>query len=102
MHGGVIEFDPEDGAKVFAGSDLQEWGGEIFETFGVIGSEPLVKSFQEAHGPLAPDRRLVPIRAILDGGEYELDNLRAVASRRCVRVARRPSGAGGSEADAPT
>lgn len=81
----IVEFDPETGAKVFAGSDLAEWGDEVFEAFGVIGWEPLVMSYQEVHGPLTADQRLVPIQPFTDGGEYALDNLTVVDSTEALR-----------------
>ena len=81
----VVEFDPETGSKTFAGSTLQEWADEIFDAFGVIGSEPLVKSYQEAHGPLGADQRLVPILPFRDGGEYELGNLTSADSVEAMR-----------------
>ena len=81
----VVEIDPETGGKTFAGSDLQEWAEEIFDGLGVIGWEPLVKSYQEARGRLGADERLVPIRAFSDGGAYELDNLTAVGGIEALR-----------------
>jgi hypothetical protein len=81
----VVEFDPETGQKTFVGSGLKEWADEIFDDFGVTGWEPLVKSYQEIHGPLAADQRLVPIRAFADGGEYELENLAASGSLKAMR-----------------
>ena len=81
----VVEFSPETGGKAFVGSNLQEWADETFDAFGVIAWEPLVKSYQEAHGLLSPDQRLVPIRPFSDGGEYELDNITAAGSVEAMR-----------------
>ena len=81
----VVEFDRENGGKTFVGSNLQEWADEVFDEFGVIGWEPLVKSYQEAHGPLGTDQRLALIRSASDGGEYDLDNVSAVDSVEAMR-----------------
>lgn len=81
----VVEFNPETGQKTFAGSNLQTWADEVFDAFGVTGWEPLVKSYQEAHGRLGANQRLVPIQAFSDDGEYELDNLTACDSAEAMR-----------------
>lgn len=81
----VVEFNPETGQKTFAGANLAAWANEVFDEFGVIGWESLVRSYQEVHGVLDPGQRLVPIQAFSDGGEYELDNLTAVDSVEAMR-----------------
>jgi hypothetical protein len=95
-NGIVVEFDPETGAKVFAGPDLAAWAAWLFDLDGPLLTGSFAKSYEQAHGPLGPDQRLVPVTPFREGGAYELENLRACDSvealrRRGAQAQRRPA-----------
>jgi hypothetical protein len=71
----VLLFDPETGeAKEFA-SDLCEWSGRILDDYEFLTGYPLGHAWQESHGALPRDRRLVPKVPFVLGGAFELENL---------------------------
>jgi hypothetical protein len=78
--GQVCSFDAETGEMKVIGQNLEEWAKRILEEYGPRTGHPLMRKWQEQHGPLPSGTRLMPKIPFVLGGEYALNNLYPLAS----------------------
>ena len=71
----VVTFDPETGERENVGPDLDSWAGWLLEQPDVRGVRSFATVWQDTHGALGHDERLLPVKPFVLGGEYEVDNL---------------------------
>ena len=70
----VVSFDPETAAVEPLGERLEDWAAWLLEDVDVRGAAAFARAYQDAHGALEPDQRLVPLRPLVAGGGYEFEN----------------------------
>jgi hypothetical protein len=79
LNGGqVCRFDPETARAMVVSGTVEEWAQHVLANIEVETGYPLAHSWQTVHGSLRPTERLVPKTPFALGGEFTLDNLRAV------------------------
>lgn len=83
---GVSSVNPETGEGQLVAADLEEWAEIVLKDPAYMTGHPLAHAWQEQHGPLAPDQRLVPATPFVLGGEYALENLVAYDALLGMRV----------------
>ncbi|MGC7097362.1 SMI1/KNR4 family protein [Amycolatopsis lurida] len=71
----VVTFDPETGERETVGPDLDSWAGWLLEQPDVHGARSFATLWQDTHGALGHDERLLPVKPFVLGGEYDLGNL---------------------------
>ncbi|PXY25872.1 SMI1/KNR4 family protein [Prauserella sp. PE36] len=71
----VVSFDPETGERTAIGAGLGDWATWLLEDPGPRGAGPLARLWQDTHGALGHDERLLPLTPFVLGGAYGLDNL---------------------------
>ncbi|OXM66245.1 MULTISPECIES: SMI1/KNR4 family protein [Amycolatopsis] len=71
----VVAFDPETGERTALGTGLDSWAGWLQEKPGTRGAAAFARLWQDTHGALGHDERLLPVTPFVLGGEYRLDNL---------------------------
>jgi len=71
----VLLFEPETGEVTSFATDLDEWSRRILDDFEVLTGYTLGHAWQEVHGVLPQDRRLVPKVPFVLGGAFALENL---------------------------
>jgi hypothetical protein len=81
----IVTFDPETGHTDAIADDIYEWAGAIVENYLELTAYPLARAWQEAHGPIPPGHRLMPVQPFSLGGEYHIDNLVARESAQSMR-----------------
>jgi len=85
-NGEVLTLDPETGATETLASSLAEWAECVLDDFEFLTGYPLAHAWQERHGPLAVNERLVPKQLFVLGGEYSVDNLYALDAVEGMRL----------------
>jgi hypothetical protein len=100
--GGVVTWDPETGESETLARDVEGWASALLDDFEGLTGQPLAHEWQKANRPLALGERLVPVTPFVLGGEFSIENLRAmedaVAAMRvrgdvAVQLAGLPEGA---------
>lgn len=90
--GAVVSFDPETGELAHIGDSLVEWAQAILANYEYMTGHPLAHAWQVRHGALRAGYRLNPRTPFVCGGEYSVENLKAVPSdeglRQRARLAR--------------
>lgn len=81
----VATFDPETGAFETMASSLEHWAQLILDDHAYWTGHPLAHDWQAAHGPLPVGSRLLPVTPFVLGGEYTLENLRAIVATEGMR-----------------
>lgn len=81
---GVFSFDPETGALTCLAKDIHGWAKVVLDDYKYLTGYPFGHKWQQIYGPIPPDMRLVPKIPFVLGGEYSLDNLRAVNSKEAM------------------
>jgi len=71
----IVSFDPETGETSDLAYTLEEWAGRILEDYEFLTGYPLLREWQQKHGPIPADHRLAPRIPFVVGGEYSLANL---------------------------
>jgi hypothetical protein len=82
----VVEFDPETGDRTVIGNSLDAWAQWLLEDPDVNGAYAFASAWQEEHGALEPDERLIPLRLFVLGGEFEAENLVVKDAVTCMRI----------------
>jgi len=77
---GVYLFDPETGKCEKIAPDLEGWADCVLTDYDYLTGYPIAHRWQEKHGVIPPDHRLVPKMPFVAGGQYELSNLRLAES----------------------
>lgn len=67
-------------------TSLEDWAGQVLDRYSVLTGHPLAHDWQIAHSPLEPGKRLVPTVPFVIGGDYVVDNLRAVDAEESMRL----------------
>ena len=83
---GVSVFDPETADIRPVAASVEEWAAEILDDYPALTGHQLAHDWQAVHGPLAPRDRLLALTPFVGGGEYTVDNLRAVDGARAMRI----------------
>jgi hypothetical protein len=81
----IYTFDPETGEFEAMAGSLEEWASEILDDYESLTGSPLAHEWQVAHGPIPIGSRLVPMRPFVLGGEYEVENLRAMDAVKSMK-----------------
>lgn len=86
LHGHVVAVNPETAGVEPIGPSLESWAAWLLDDPAVNATAGLAKAWQDEHGPLRPEERLVPLRFFVLGGGYELDNLVAKDAVTAMRI----------------
>lgn len=78
--GGIWSFDAETGGLETCGKTLEEWAERILEDYQLLTGHPLLHQWHVRNGALPNGQRLLPKVPFVLGGEYVLENLRAIAA----------------------
>ena len=82
----VSRFDPETGDRTTIGASLDDWADWLLAAPEERGARSFAKRWQDTHGPLGHDKRLVPRTFFVLGGGYDEDNLIVKDAVTCMRV----------------
>lgn len=82
----VCTFDPETGDRLPVAASLDDWAEWLLAAPDERGVRSFAKHWQDRHGALGHDERLLPRTLFVLGGEYEEDNLVVQDAVTCMRV----------------
>lgn len=82
----VVLFDPETCDQEVFGDSLNDWAAWLLEDPQENGTSGLIAEWEDQHGPLTPDQRLIPQQLFALGGEYSLDNLLVKDAAEAMRI----------------
>ncbi|MFD2422399.1 SMI1/KNR4 family protein [Amycolatopsis pigmentata] len=82
----VVVFDPETAERIPIGESLEAWAAWLWEDPDVNGTRAYATAWQDEHGALTPDQRLIPLRFFILGGSYDFDNVAVKDARTCMRI----------------
>jgi hypothetical protein len=82
----VVLFDAETAEPKPIADEVSGWVEEIVAQHRFLTGWPLAVEYQEAHGPLRADRRLMPRTPFVLGGDYVVENVRATIAVEAMRV----------------
>ncbi|MGH3391573.1 MAG: hypothetical protein ACRDOO_22105 [Actinomadura sp.] len=82
----VVAVDPETADRTHIGDTLDAWAAWLLDDPDVRGAYQLATVWQDRHGALTHDQRLIPRRFFTLGGGYDLDNLVAKDAAECMRI----------------
>ncbi|MGY5124292.1 hypothetical protein [Streptomyces nigrescens] len=68
------------------GDSLEDWAQWLLADPDVRGARAFATSWQDRHGALAHDQRLIPLSFFTLGGTYEDDNLAVKEVAQCMRI----------------
>lgn len=83
--GAVMLFDPETGSKEFVAATTEDWAECILKDYDVLTGWPLAHEWQARNGPIPRSERLVPKLPFVLGGEFNVENLYALAADEAMR-----------------
>ncbi|MEV8442645.1 SMI1/KNR4 family protein [Actinosynnema sp. NPDC051121] len=82
----VSAFDPETGERRTIGGSLDDWAEWLLAEPDKRGTRSFAGRWQDEHGPLGHDDRLLPRTLFVLGGEYTDDNLVVCDAVTAMRV----------------
>lgn len=82
----VSTFDPETGERRTIGESLDDWAEWLLTRPDEHGARSFATAWQDEHGALGHDERLLPRTLFVLGGEYEHDNLKVSDATEAMRV----------------
>jgi hypothetical protein len=82
----VVVFDPETAERTPIGAGLDDWAAWLLEDPTVHGAHQFAAAWQDEHGALGHDQRLIPLQMFTMGGTYDFDNLVAKDAATCMRI----------------
>ncbi|OAP20440.1 MULTISPECIES: hypothetical protein [Amycolatopsis] len=82
----VVAFEPETADTRMLGDRLGDWAAWLLADPDDRGAHAFARAWQDRHGPLAHDHRLVPHRLFAFGGGYDDANLAAADAAACMRI----------------
>jgi hypothetical protein len=82
----VSTFDPETGDRTTIGASLDDWAEWLLAEPDERGARSFAKQWQDTHGALGHDQRLLPRTFFVLGGDYADDNLMAADAVTAMRV----------------
>lgn len=74
----VWTFDPETGMSEEMAHGIEDWAEKVLADFGFWTGHPVAHEWQASHGQLPLGARLLPVRPFVLGGEFSVENLRAL------------------------
>lgn len=74
----VCRFDPESAEITIVANTLNGWAAFLLADAEVETGYPLAQAWQAVHGPIQATERLMPRTLFAMGGEFSVDNLKAV------------------------
>ncbi|MFJ8932114.1 SMI1/KNR4 family protein [Streptomyces sp. NPDC102364] len=84
--GHVVRFDPETAERTPLGDSLENWAQWLLADPDLHGTHAFATRWQDQHGPLPHDQRLIPRHFFTLGGAYEDHNLVAKEAAQCMRI----------------
>lgn len=82
----IYSFDPETGNKEVVGDNIEQWAKLILEDYNVLTGFSLAHQWQQEHGILPINKRLLPKIPFVAGGRFTVDNLYSVDSVKGMKV----------------
>ncbi|MDM3863058.1 MAG: SMI1/KNR4 family protein [Aphanizomenon gracile PMC644.10] len=82
----IYSFDPETGNKEVVADNIEQWAKLILEDYNVLTGFPLAHQWQQEHGILPINKRLLPKIPFVAGGRFTVDNLYSVDSVKGMKV----------------
>ncbi|MCX2729410.1 hypothetical protein OOZ19_04095 [Saccharopolyspora sp. NFXS83] len=82
----VVTFDPENGHRASIGSSLQDWAEWLLADPNVRGAHGFATSWQDEHGALTVEQRLIPRRFFVLGGTYDRSNVTSMDAVEAMRI----------------
>ncbi|MDQ8045152.1 MAG: hypothetical protein AAGC46_09400 [Solirubrobacteraceae bacterium] len=83
---GVQAWDPETGESEPLANDLEGWAEVLLADYAFWTGQPLAREWQQTRGPLSEGFRLLPKVPFVLGGDYAVENLRAVDAVSAMRI----------------
>lgn len=71
----IYSFDPETGDKEFLANSIEEWASLILDEYNLLTGYSLAHEWQEMHGVLPIDMRLIPKTPFACEGDFAIQNL---------------------------
>jgi hypothetical protein len=71
----ISTFDPETGDRTVVGETLDDWAAWLLADPDVHAAASFAAAWQDRHGPLDHDQRLLPRRLFVLGGTFDDENL---------------------------
>lgn len=71
----VKTFDPETGEFEYLAESIDGWANAIIQNYDVLIGYSLAHEWQKNNGVLPENKRLLPKRPFVAGGEFDIDNL---------------------------
>lgn len=85
-HSRVVTFDPETGDREIIGAGLDDWARWLLSDLDHHAVRSFATGWQDRHGPLDYDQRLIPRQFFVLGGTYDDDNLVAADAATAMRI----------------
>lgn len=82
----VVVFDPETAERTPVGESLEAWAAWLWDDPDINGTRGYATAWQDQHGPLTPNQRLIPMRFFTFGGSYGFDNIAVKDAHVCMRI----------------
>ena len=81
----IVLFDAETGDLEAVAESLEEWSAKVIHDCDYLTGYQLAHAWQEQHGTLEDNHRLIAKIPFVAGGEFALDNLYSVDSLKAMR-----------------
>ena len=82
----IVGFNPESGEINVLAKSIEEWACRVLTEYDSLVGFPIAHEWQVRFGPLKQGDRLVPKRAFIFGGEYDVDNLYGLEAAAAMRL----------------
>ena len=82
----VWTWDPETGETNVCANDVRDWADRILEDYDLLTGYSLAHDWQTTNGSLKRGERLIPSTPFIVGGEFAVENLRAVEAVSGMRT----------------
>ncbi len=83
--GRILRFEPETAQLEAMAEDLDTWARTILEDYWAETGYQIAHEWQRANGPLPPGQRLVAKIPFILGGDWSVDNVRAMDAVEAMR-----------------
>lgn len=82
----VVTFDPETARAKNIGNSLASWAQWLLDDPDVRAAAGFARAYQDEHGPLDANQRLVPLQFFVGGGGYDFDNFAVRDAVTAMRI----------------
>ncbi len=82
----IYFFDAETGDTEFLANNLEEWAKIIINDYNFHTAFPIMRDWQAKNGMLPLNKRLIPKKLFILGGECNIDNLYAMDSIKSMQL----------------